>query len=86
MNFQEVEQLRQDKLEIDQQLRSLHGSTTGQMPSFQSSRRGTNSGGVDEGGSVRGGRGGLSRGRGRGRMPVRHTGNDKFQIPVKITS
>lgn len=62
-----MEQLRQEKLEIDQQLRSMHGSTTGPMPSFPPTRRGP-----EEGGGGRGGRGGQSRGRGRGRAPARH--------------
>lgn len=66
--MQEVEQLRKNKLEIDQQLRNLHGSATGQMPSFQPTRRG-----MDEGPGGRGSRGGMSRGRGRGgRGPPRH--------------
>lgn len=37
--LQEVEKLRQDKLEIDQQLRSMHGSSMGSMPSFPPQRR-----------------------------------------------
>lgn len=74
--LQEVEQLRQEKLEIDQQLRSMHGSTTGPVPSFPPTRRGMVAG-PEEGVSGRGGRGGPSRGRGsRGRAPTRHnTGN-----------
>ncbi|XP_067203633.1 fragile X messenger ribonucleoprotein 1 homolog isoform X6 [Linepithema humile] len=68
----EVEQLRQEKLEIDQQLRSMHGSTTGPIPSFPPTRRGMVAG-PEEGVSGRGGRGGQSRGRGsRGRAPTRH--------------
>lgn len=67
-----MEQLRQEKLEIDQQLRSMHGSTTGPMPSFPPTRRGMVVG-PEEGISGRGGRGGQSRGRGsRGRAPTRH--------------
>ncbi|KAK2588562.1 hypothetical protein KPH14_006336 [Odynerus spinipes] len=70
-HLKEVEQLRQEKLEIDQQLRSMHGSTTGPMPSFPPTRRGMVTG-PEEGGGGRGGRGGPSRGRGRGRAPARH--------------
>ncbi|XP_072759786.1 RNA-binding protein FXR1 isoform X5 [Anoplolepis gracilipes] len=71
-HLKEVEQLRQEKLEIDQQLRSMHGSTTGPMPSFPPTRRGMVTG-PEEGVSGRGGRGGQSRGRGsRGRAPTRH--------------
>ncbi|XP_029157177.1 synaptic functional regulator FMR1 isoform X8 [Nylanderia fulva] len=71
-HLKEVEQLRQEKLEIDQQLRSMHGSTTGPMPSFPPTRRGMVAG-PEEGVSGRGGRGGQSRGRGsRGRAPTRH--------------
>ncbi|KAG7190925.1 hypothetical protein KM043_006981 [Ampulex compressa] len=70
-HLKEVEQLRQEKLEIDQQLRSMHGSTTGSMPSFPPTRRGMIAG-PEEGGGGRGGRGGQSRGRGRGRAPTRH--------------
>ncbi|XP_077266665.1 synaptic functional regulator FMR1 isoform X8 [Temnothorax americanus] len=71
-HLKEVEQLRQEKLEIDQQLRSMHGSTTGPMPSFPPARRGMVAG-PEEGISGRGGRGGQSRGRGsRGRAPTRH--------------
>ncbi|XP_011864838.1 PREDICTED: fragile X mental retardation syndrome-related protein 1 isoform X5 [Vollenhovia emeryi] len=71
-HLKEVEQLRQEKLEIDQQLRSMHGSTTGPMPSFPPTRRGMVAG-PEEGIGGRGGRGGQSRGRGsRGRAPARH--------------
>ncbi|XP_076678633.1 synaptic functional regulator FMR1 isoform X3 [Andrena cerasifolii] len=70
-HLKEVEQLRQEKLEIDQQLRSMHGSTTGPMPNFPPTRRGMIAG-PEEGGGGRGGRGGQSRGRGRGRAPTRH--------------
>ncbi|XP_006563726.2 fragile X messenger ribonucleoprotein 1 homolog isoform X3 [Apis cerana] len=71
-HLKEVEQLRQEKLEIDQQLRNMHGSTTGPMPNFPPTRRGMITG-PEEGGGGRGGRGGQSRGRGgRGRAPARH--------------
>ncbi|XP_031829409.1 synaptic functional regulator FMR1 isoform X5 [Nomia melanderi] len=71
-HLKEVEQLRQEKLEIDQQLRSMHGSTTGPMLNFPPARRGIITG-PEEGSGGRGGRGGQSRGRGnRGRAPTRH--------------
>jgi len=37
--LQEVEALRQEKLEIDQQIRSIHGSTLGSMQNFPIQRR-----------------------------------------------
>lgn len=69
-----MEQLRQEKLEIDQQLRSIHGTTLGSMQSLQLGRRndrGYNSdmdggGRAGRGGSMRGGRGGRGRGGGGG--------------------
>ncbi|XP_034949958.1 synaptic functional regulator FMR1 isoform X5 [Chelonus insularis] len=80
-HLKEVEQLRQEKLEIDQQLRSMHGSTTGPMPSFPPTRRGVSSN-LEEGGGGRGGRGGQSRGgRGRGRATTRHsTVNSRYTL------
>ncbi|XP_043275840.1 synaptic functional regulator FMR1 isoform X3 [Venturia canescens] len=73
-HLKEVEALRQEKLEIDQQLRSMHGSTTGPMPNFPPARRGMTSGPEEGGGGGRGGRGGGGRGGrgGRGRAPPRH--------------
>lgn len=66
--FQEVEQLRQEKRDIDQQLRSIHhGSNLGSMQSLTMSGRRSDrghSGGID-GRGYRGERGG-HRGRGRG--------------------
>lgn len=77
-HLKEVEALRQEKLEIDQQLRSIHGTNTGPMQSFQHSRRGMPGMGPEENSGSRGGRGGQSRGGGRGggggrgRAPARH--------------
>lgn len=68
--FQELEQLRQEKLEIDQQLRSIHGSAIGSMPSLPMSRRNDRGYNSDmdgnTGGRIRGGGSMRSRG-GRGR-------------------
>lgn len=65
--FQDVERLRQEKLEIDQQLRSIHGSTMGSMQSLSMSRRSDRGYSSDMDGGSRG-RGGSMRGRGgRGR-------------------
>lgn len=69
--------MRQEKLEIDQQLRSMHGSNTGPMPSFPPARRGMSSG-QEESGGGRGGRGGQSRGRGRGRGSTRHIAGKNY--------
>lgn len=38
-SLQEVEQLRQEKLEIDAQLRSIHGVNMGSMQNFPIQRR-----------------------------------------------
>lgn len=38
-HLREVEVLRQEKLEIDQQLRSMHGSNMGSMQNFPLQRR-----------------------------------------------
>ncbi|XP_063243772.1 fragile X messenger ribonucleoprotein 1 homolog isoform X2 [Bacillus rossius redtenbacheri] len=83
-HLKEVEALRQEKLEIDQQLRSIHGSTMGSMQNFPIQRRNDSgwlfSRGYNsdmDGGSSRG-RGGPMRGRGRGRGgPGRH-GDSRF--------
>ncbi|CAB0036665.1 unnamed protein product [Trichogramma brassicae] len=72
-HLKEVEKLRQEKLEIDQQLRSMHGTNTGPLHNFQATRRGPM--GTEETTNSRGGRGGQSgrgRGGGRGRAPARH--------------
>lgn len=62
-----MEQLRQEKLEIDQQLRSIHGSGMGSMQNLPMSRRNDRGYSSDMDGGSRG-RGGSMRGRGgRGR-------------------
>ncbi|KAJ1529300.1 hypothetical protein ONE63_006096 [Megalurothrips usitatus] len=77
-HLKEVEALRQEKLEIDQQLRSMHGSNMGSMQSFPIQRRNDRGymsdfepfgRGGGRGGPVRsrgGGSGGSGGGRGRG--------------------
>lgn len=80
VHLKEVEQLRQEKLEIDQQLRAIQGATMGSMQNFSMNRRdrdhrayssdveGGGGGGGGPGGSGgRSGRGGMRGGRGGGR-------------------
>ncbi|XP_017071933.1 synaptic functional regulator FMR1 isoform X1 [Drosophila eugracilis] len=68
-HLKEVEQLRQEKLEIDQQLRAIQESSTGSTQSFPATRRSERgySSDIESVRSMRGGGGGQrSRGRGRG--------------------
>ncbi|KAM8704770.1 hypothetical protein ACLKA7_009256 [Drosophila subpalustris] len=67
-HLKEVEQLRQEKLEIDQQLRAIQESSMGSTQSFAVSRRSERgySSDIESVRSIRGGSGG-QRGRGRGR-------------------
>ncbi|GAB0097667.1 Fragile X mental retardation syndrome-related protein [Sergentomyia squamirostris] len=71
-HLKEVEQLRQEKLEIDQQLRALQGSSIGSMQNYQSSRRSERGYSSDMDSMNRSGRGGSRGGRMRGR------GNPRF--------
>ncbi|KAI5711882.1 hypothetical protein M8J75_003880 [Diaphorina citri] len=65
-HLKDVEKLRQEKIEIDQQLRSIHGSNLGGgMQNFQSSRRSDR--GYNSDMEMGGGGGGLGGGGGRGR-------------------
>lgn len=86
--MQEVEQLRQEKLEIDQQLRAIHGNNMGSMQSFPVQRR-SDRGYSSDIDSIRSNRGGTSgqtsqaaglRGRGgrggRNSNPRYHPGNN----------
>ncbi|XP_030239362.1 synaptic functional regulator FMR1 isoform X8 [Drosophila navojoa] len=68
-HLKEVEQLRQEKLEIDQQLRAIQESSMGSTQSFAVSRRSERgySSDIESVRSIRGGGGGGQRGRLRGR-------------------
>jgi fragile X mental retardation protein len=65
--LQEVEQLRQEKLEIDQQLRSIHGTALGSMQSLSMGRRNDRGYNSDMDGGGRPGRGSMRGRGGRGR-------------------
>ncbi|KAG5876127.1 hypothetical protein JTB14_036167 [Gonioctena quinquepunctata] len=82
----EVEQLRQEKLEIDQQLRNIHGSSLGSMQSLSMNRRNDRGYHSDVDGGSRPGRGGMMRGRGgrgRGRTD-RYNSGSRHQTPDTI--
>ncbi|XP_056640249.1 fragile X messenger ribonucleoprotein 1 homolog isoform X3 [Diorhabda carinulata] len=76
-HLKEVEQLRQEKLEIDQQLRSIHGTGMGSMQSLSMNRRNDRGYNSDMDGGNRSGRGGSMRGRG-GRGRGGRGGNDRY--------
>ncbi len=76
-----MEQLRQEKLEIDQQLRAIQGSGMGSMQSFPMSRRSDRGYSNDDAGN-RSSRGSRGRGRGnnsgRGNTGTRY-GNNQYR-------
>lgn len=85
-HLKEVEKLRQEKVEIDQQLRSLHGTSISSMQSFPTQRRSDREGyNSDMENSQGGGRGrGSMRGRGRGRgnrNDTRFNSGSRHQTP-----
>lgn len=71
-----MEQLRQEKLEIDQQLRAIQGSSMGSMQNFPVSRRSDRPYSNENDSMNRSNRGG-SRGRGRGRGGGRDGGGNR---------
>ncbi|XP_059620830.1 fragile X messenger ribonucleoprotein 1 homolog isoform X2 [Phlebotomus argentipes] len=75
-HLKEVEQLRQEKLEIDQQLRALQGSSLGSMQSYPSSRRSERGYSSDMDSMNRAGRGAPRGGRMRGRGNPRYHPSD----------
>ncbi|KAL0274732.1 UNVERIFIED_CONTAM: hypothetical protein PYX00_002789 [Menopon gallinae] len=81
-HLREVEALRQEKLEIDQQLRSIHGNNMGSMQNFPIQRRNDRGYNSDMDSSSSRGRGGPMRGRGpnrgRGGPGGRHSGEPRF--------
>ncbi|XP_055614910.1 fragile X messenger ribonucleoprotein 1 homolog isoform X5 [Toxorhynchites rutilus septentrionalis] len=87
VHLKEVEQLRQEKLEIDQQLRAIQGATMGSMQNFSMNRRSDRAYSSDVEGGSRSGRGGMRGrgGRGRGGNPRYtgrrdNTGDDEYTI------
>jgi len=65
-HLKEVEQLRMEKLEIDQQLRSIHNSNLTLVPAFPPPRRSERGYSAESDGMGNRDRGSLPRGRGRG--------------------
>ncbi|XP_053682511.1 fragile X messenger ribonucleoprotein 1 homolog isoform X2 [Sabethes cyaneus] len=76
VHLKEVEQLRQEKLEIDQQLRAIQGATMGSMQNFSMSRRTDRAYSSDVEGGSRSNRGGMRGRGGRGGRGgnIRYTG------------
>nr|CAD7256712.1 unnamed protein product [Timema shepardi] len=85
-HLKEVEALRQEKLEIDQQLRSIHGSTMGSMQNFPIQRRNDRGYNSDMDGGNSRGRGGPMRGRGRGRGGPNRHGDSRFNAGNDLSS
>ncbi|GLH13601.1 Fmr protein [Gryllus bimaculatus] len=84
-HLKEVEALRQEKSEIDQQLRSIHGSTMASMQSFPLQRRNDRGYNSDMDGGSNRGRGGPMRGRGRGRGSAGRHSESRFNAGNTIT-
>ncbi|XP_065223155.1 fragile X messenger ribonucleoprotein 1 homolog isoform X2 [Planococcus citri] len=77
-HLKEVEKLRQEKVEIDQQLRSMHGTSMGSMQTFPTQRRNDRGYNSDMESSQGGGRGRGGSMRGRGRGGGRGNRNERF--------
>ncbi|XP_063906675.1 RNA-binding protein FXR1 isoform X2 [Zophobas morio] len=86
-HLKEVEQLRQEKLEIDQQLRSIHGTALGSMQSLSMGRRNDRGYNSDMDGGGRPGRGSMRGrgGRGRGGGGPGGRQNDRYNSGSTIT-
>ena len=82
-----MEQLRQEKLEIDQQLRSIHGTALGSMQSLSMGRRNDRGYNSDMDGGGRPGRGSMRGrgGRGRGGGGPGGRQNDRYNSGSTIT-
>ncbi|KAL9695738.1 hypothetical protein quinque_015023 [Culex quinquefasciatus] len=77
VHLKEVEQLRQEKLEIDQQLRAIQGATMGSMQNFSMNRRGDHHRDRAYSSDVEGGGGGGSRS-GRGGRRENNIGEEEY--------
>ncbi|XP_055686360.1 fragile X messenger ribonucleoprotein 1 homolog isoform X2 [Lutzomyia longipalpis] len=85
-HLKEVEQLRHEKLEIDQQLRALQGSSMGSMQNYPSSRRSDRGYSSDMDSMNRSGRGAPRGGRMRGRGNSRYHPSGNNDFPRKLAN